>query len=64
MMEAHSDSGASGNPKARLRIVENHFFMREGIKAILEREAALEVTGEAQDVQEAISRCRELYART
>ena len=59
-MEAHSDSGGSGNPKARLLIVEDHFFMREGIKAILARDAALEVAGEAQDVQEAISRCREL----
>jgi DNA-binding NarL/FixJ family response regulator len=57
-MEAHSDS--SGSPKARLLIVEDHFFVREGIKAILERDAALEVAGEAQDVQEAISRCREL----
>jgi DNA-binding NarL/FixJ family response regulator len=59
-MGAPSGSGGSGNPKARLLIVEDHFFMREGIKAILEREAALEVAGEAQDVQEAISRCREL----
>ena len=57
MMEAHS---GSGNPKARLLIVEDHFFMREGIKAILQRDAALEVAGEAQDVQEAISRCREI----
>src|SRR5918993_3654601 len=56
-MEAHS---GSGNPKARLLIVEDHFFMREGIKAILQRDAALEVAGEARDAQEAISRCREL----
>ena len=56
-MEAHSDSG---NPKARLLIVEDHFFMREGIKAILARDTGLEVAGEAQDIQEAISRCWEL----
>jgi YesN/AraC family two-component response regulator len=59
-MEVHSDSGGSGNPKAQLLIVEDNFFVREGIKAILERDAALEVVGEAQDVQDAISRCREL----
>ena len=58
LVGAHSDS--SGNPKARLLIVEDHFFMREGIKAILERDEALEVAGEARDAQEAISRCREL----
>ena len=54
----HGDS--SGTPKARLLIVEDHFFMREGIKAILERDPALEVAGEAQDAGEAISRSREL----
>jgi DNA-binding NarL/FixJ family response regulator len=55
----HSDS--NGTPKARLLIVEDHFFMREGIKAILERDEALEVAGEARDAQEAISRCRDLH---
>ena len=59
LVGAHSDS--SGNPKARLLIVEDHFFMREGIKAILERDEALEVAGEARDAQEAISRCRDLH---
>jgi DNA-binding NarL/FixJ family response regulator len=59
-MEAYSDSGGSGDPKARLLIVENHLFMREGIKAILQRDPALEVAGEARDFQEAIARCREL----
>jgi len=44
-----------------LLIVEDHFFMREGIKAILERDEALEVAGEARDAQEAISRCRDLH---
>jgi DNA-binding NarL/FixJ family response regulator len=55
----HSDS--NGTPKARLLIVEDHFFMREGIKAILERDEAMEVAGEARDAQEAISRCRDLH---
>ena len=57
-MMAHGDS--SGTPKARLLIVEDHFLTREGIKAILKRDPALEVAGEAQDPGEAISRCREL----
>ena len=60
LVGAHNDS-SSGNPKARLLIVEDHFFMREGIKAILERDEALEVAGEARDAQEAISRCRDLH---
>jgi DNA-binding NarL/FixJ family response regulator len=59
LVGAHSDS--SGNPKARLLIVEDHFFMREGIKAIVERDGALEVAGEARDAQEAISCCRDLH---
>jgi DNA-binding NarL/FixJ family response regulator len=59
-MEAHSGSGDSWNPKARLLIAEDDFFVREGIKAILARDPALEVAGEAQDLQDAISRCREL----
>ena len=59
-MGAHGDSGGSGNPKAQLLIVEDHFFVREGIKAVLQRDSALEVAGEAQNAQEAISRCLEL----
>jgi DNA-binding NarL/FixJ family response regulator len=59
LVGARSDS--SGKPKARLLVVEDHFFMREGIKAILERDEALEVAGEARDAREAISRCRDLH---
>ena len=56
-MEAHS---GSGSPKARLLVVDDHAFMRVGINAILDRDDALEVVGEAQDGEEAIARCREL----
>ena len=46
--------------RARLLVVDDHVFMREGIKAILGREPSLEVVGEAQDGQQAIRCCREL----
>jgi DNA-binding NarL/FixJ family response regulator len=45
---------------ARLLVVDDHAIMRLGIKAILDRDATLEVVGEAQDGHEAIARCREL----
>ena len=50
-------------PKAaRLLVVDDHAFMRVAIKAILGRDDALvEVVGEAQDGEEAITRCRELH---
>ncbi len=47
--------------KARLLVVDDHAFMRVGLKAILERDASLEVVGEAQDGLEAIRCCRELH---
>ena len=43
-----------------LLVVDDHAFMREGIKAILGRDASLEVVGEAQDGQEALESCRKL----
>ncbi len=46
--------------RARLLIVDDHAFMRAGIKAILDGDASLGVVGEAQDGEEAIARCREL----
>jgi DNA-binding NarL/FixJ family response regulator len=47
-------------PKARLVVVDDHAFMRAGIKAILCRDDALEIVAEARDGQEAIACCREL----
>jgi DNA-binding NarL/FixJ family response regulator len=47
-------------PKARILVVDDHAFMRVAINAILARDPSLEVVGEAQNGEEAISRCREL----
>ncbi len=52
--------GEERNARAQVLIVDDHAFMREGIKAILDRDASLEVVGEARDGQEAIACCREL----
>ena len=41
-------------------VVDDHAFMRVGIKAVLAGDASLEVVGEAQDGEEAVTRCREL----
>jgi DNA-binding NarL/FixJ family response regulator len=45
---------------ARLLVVDDHAFMRLGIKAILDQDATLEVVGEARDGRAAIQCCREL----
>lgn len=41
-------------------VVDDHAFMRAGIRATLARDEALEVVGEAADGEQAIERCREL----
>jgi DNA-binding NarL/FixJ family response regulator len=46
--------------KARMLIVDDHAFMRASIKAILGRDASLEVVGEAEDGLEALECCRKL----
>ena len=56
MAEALSEQAT----RARLLVVDDHAFMRAGIKAILQRDASLEVVGEAQDGQQAVECCREL----
>ena len=58
MKEAPSETSRGA---ARLLVVDDHAFMRVAINAILSRDSALEVVGEAEDGQEAIQRCRELY---
>ena len=50
----------NGTPSARLLVVDDLPFMRVAINAILDRDGALEVVGEARDGGEAIERCREL----
>jgi DNA-binding NarL/FixJ family response regulator len=47
--------------KARLLVVDDHAFMRVGLKAILGRDGSLEVVGEAEDGPDAIRCCRELH---
>ena len=56
MSEALSEQAT----RARLLVVDDHAFMRAGIKAILHRDASLEVVGEAQDGQQALECCRKL----
>ena len=46
--------------RARVLIVDDHAFMRVGVKAVLGGDASLEVVGEAQDGQEALECCRKL----
>lgn len=46
--------------RARLLIVDDHAFMRAGIRAIFGSDTSLEVTGEARDGREAVDLCREL----
>ena len=46
--------------KARLLVVDDHAFMRAALGAVLARDAAVEVVGEARDGEEAVARCREL----
>jgi DNA-binding NarL/FixJ family response regulator len=41
-------------------IVEDHAILREGLRALLSGEPAIEIVGEAADGHEAIRRCREL----
>jgi DNA-binding NarL/FixJ family response regulator len=45
---------------ARLLIADDHAIVREGLKKLLNREANLEVVGEARDGQEALALAREL----
>ncbi len=47
-------------PPARLLIADDHALVREGMRAMMEREADLEVIGEAENGREAIELCREL----
>jgi two-component system NarL family response regulator len=47
-------------PEARLIVVDDHAFMRAGIRAILSAQPGFEVVGEAADGEEAIACCREL----
>ncbi|HZX21908.1 MAG TPA: response regulator transcription factor [Woeseiaceae bacterium] len=45
---------------ARVLLADDHALMREGLRSILERDAALEVVGEAGSGLEAVQLCKEL----
>jgi len=44
----------------RILLVEDHGIVREGIKALLERQPEIEVVGLAEDGMKAVAMCREL----
>ncbi len=48
-------------PECRLLLVDDHGMIREGLKALLADAPGLEVVGEAENGQVAISQCRELH---
>ena len=52
--------GEGEGRKARLIIADDHDLVREGLRAVLNGEPDLEVVGEAQDGDQAISMCRSL----
>jgi len=45
---------------ARLLIADDHDLVREGLRTMLAKEAALEVVGEAEDGRQAVQMCRTL----
>ncbi len=45
---------------ARVLIADDHALVREGLRAVLEAEGAIEVVGEARDGEEAVGLCAEL----
>ncbi len=51
--------GDEGSP-ARLVIADDHVLVREGFRAMLEKEPGLEVVGEAENGREALEMCRRL----
>jgi NarL family two-component system response regulator LiaR len=58
----NSESTGSGRAEgpARILIADDHDLVREGLRAVLNGEADLEVVGEAKDGQEALKMCRSL----
>lgn len=51
---------AASRTRIRVLIVDDHTVVREGIRALLERRASLQVVGEAGSVAEAVARSAEL----
>lgn len=60
-MQGDTESEARGaGPLARVLIADDHDLVREGLLAVLEGEADLEVVGEAKNGREALEMCRQL----
>jgi len=47
--------------KIQVLLVEDHTIVRKGLRSLLDGEAGIEVTGEAQDGREAIERVQQLH---
>jgi DNA-binding NarL/FixJ family response regulator len=47
--------------KTRILVVDDHRMYRDGLKALLALQSDMEIVGEAENGQEAITRTRELY---
>lgn len=63
--EKASNSGAtpgpgSGDRAIRVLVVDDHAIVREGLCAILETEAGIDVAGQAANAKEALQKCRAL----
>jgi RNA polymerase sigma factor (sigma-70 family) len=52
---------AEASPPARLVIADDHALVREGMRAMLAKEADLRVVGEAENGREAVELCRDLH---
>jgi len=52
--------GLPADSPARLLIADDHDLVREGLRTMLAKEAALEVVGEAEDGRQAVQMCRTL----
>jgi signal transduction histidine kinase/CheY-like chemotaxis protein len=51
-------TGGDGSGRLRVLIVDDHRYLREGVKALLAEEVDLEVVGEAEDGREALDEVR------
>ena len=60
MQDERLGRARTGSGPARLLIADDHGLVREGIRAVLEAEADLEVVGEARDGREAVELCERL----
>ncbi len=60
MIDEPKDNPPHEGPPARVLIADDHALVREGLRAVLEAEGAIEVVGEARDGEEAVGLCAEL----